>query len=63
MALLENFFNLFERSPDCFWIHEEDVDESSKVEGSENEVGFPRNSVKPRRDGVCKGKVEKQLVA
>ena len=61
MTLLEDFFNLFERSSDCFWIHEENVDESSKVEGSKNEVGFPRNTVKPRRDGVCKSKVEKPV--
>jgi len=61
MTLLEDFFNFFERSSNCFWIHEENVDKGSKVEGSKNEVGFPRNTVKPRRDGVCKSKVEKPV--
>ena len=61
MTLLEDFFNLLKRSSDGFWVHEEDMDESSKIERSKYEVSFPCDFVKARRDGVCESKVEKPV--
>ena len=61
MTLLEDFFNFFKRSSDGLWIHEEDMDESSEVEGSKNEIGLPCNCVKARGDSEGKSKVEKPI--
>lgn len=50
MALFEDLFDLFKRAANSFRIHEEDVDERSKVEGSKDEVCFPGDGIQAWRD-------------
>lgn len=43
VALGEHFLNLFQGPPGSLGEAEEDVNESSQVEGTEDEVGLPGN--------------------
>jgi hypothetical protein len=58
MALLEDLFHFFERATDGFGEHEEDVDATSEVERSEDEVCLPGNCLKTRGYGECESSVE-----
>ena len=58
MSLAEYILHLFQRPPNGFRVHEEDVDESRKVEGAKDEVGFPRNVAQSGGNGKREGGVE-----
>ena len=61
MSLVEDFFDLLERALCGLGEAEDEVDGSSKVECSENEVRLPRNVRQRRRDRPRERKVERPV--
>lgn len=58
MSLLEDLFDLLKSPSNSFGIHEEDVDERCKVEGSEDEVRSPSDGRQAWGYGPSEGGIE-----
>lgn len=61
MSLLEDFFHFFEGTTDGFGEHEEDMNESGKVESAEDEVGLPCNGTQTGGYSISETEVEEPV--
>jgi len=58
MALVEDFFDFFQRTSHCFGVHEKDMEEGGKVECAKDEVGFPGDGAETGWNGECESGVK-----